>query len=39
MGAGLAGSVAALVLFREGAQVLVNERGTAGANVTAGVVT
>lgn len=39
VGAGLAGSVAALVLAREGAQVLVIERGnSAGAkNVTAGV--
>lgn len=37
VGAGLAGSVAALVLAREGAQVLVIERGnSAGAkNVTA----
>lgn len=39
VGAGLAGSVAALVLAREGAQVLVIERGnSAGAkNVLAGV--
>lgn len=38
VGAGLAGSVAALVLAREGAQVLVIERGnSAGAkNVTGG---
>ncbi|MGL4679336.1 MAG: FAD-dependent oxidoreductase, partial [Plesiomonas shigelloides] len=38
VGAGLAGSVAALVLAREGAQVLVIERGNAAGskNVTGG---
>lgn len=38
VGAGLAGSVAALVLAREGAQVLVIERGnsTGAKNVTGG---
>lgn len=36
VGAGLAGSVAALVLAREGAQVLVIERGNSAGAVTGG---